>query len=97
MNFGKVIGRVVLTRKDPKLEGLKLLVIQPLDRALEECSSPLIAADSVGAGAGETIFYTTSRDASWPFGGNSPIDASVTGIIDIVTIDKSLKVDEICF
>ncbi|NLL48718.1 MAG: EutN/CcmL family microcompartment protein [Firmicutes bacterium] len=94
MDFGRVIGRVVLTRKDPKLEGLKLLVVQPINEHYEDQGQPLIAVDSVGAGASETVCYTTSRDASWPFGGESPIDACVTGIIDITTIDKTIGVDE---
>lgn len=96
MDFGRVIGRVVLTRKDPKLHSLKLLAIQPIDHDYNDIGAPLVAADSVGAGAGEFVFYTSHRDASWPFGRQSPIDACVTGIIDITTVEKPRKADGLC-
>ena len=96
MHFGTVIGTVVLTKKDPKLDGLKLLAIQPINHDYEKIGRALIAVDAVGAGAGEIIFYTIARDASWPFGGASPIDACVTGIIDITTIEKQEEVDTKC-
>ena len=96
MEFGRVIGRVVLTRKDPKLDNLKLLAVQPVDHDYNDIESPLVAVDSVGAGANEYVFYTTSRAASWPFGGQAPIDACITGIIDITTIDQSKKAESLC-
>jgi ethanolamine utilization protein EutN len=54
MLLGRVIGNVVCTIKHPALDGRKLLIVQPLDRHGEEKGRPLVAIDSVGAGAGET-------------------------------------------
>ena len=56
MEFGRVIGRVVLTRKDPKLDNLKLLAVQPVDHDYNDIESPLVAVDSVGAGAMSMYF-----------------------------------------
>ncbi|MFN2383429.1 MAG: EutN/CcmL family microcompartment protein, partial [Gemmatimonadota bacterium] len=57
MRMGRVVGSVVATQKDPKLKGLKLLVVRNLDLALALESGYVVAADAVGAGAGEVVLY----------------------------------------
>lgn len=85
MDLARVIGRVVCTVKDPSLKGVKLLLVQPLDGDGEALGRPLVALDSVGAGAGEKVFYVTGREASFAFLPDIVIsDASIVGIVDRV-------------
>ncbi len=57
MKIGRVIGSVVATQKVDSLEGIKLLLVQPLDENLKEVGSPLVACDTVQAGYGDVVFY----------------------------------------
>lgn len=83
MLLAKVIGNVVATRKDENLEGIKLLVIQPLGSDGKPAGKPLVALDSVGAGAYENVFYVKGREASFPFlPRETPSDATIVGIVD---------------
>lgn len=83
MLLAKVIGTVVATRKDPGLQGIKLLVIQPLETDRTSAGRPLVAVDSVGAGAAEEVFYVRGREASFPFlPAEVPADAAIIGIVD---------------
>ena len=83
MQLARVIGNVVSTIKDPGLVGLTLLVVQPLSPAREAVGRPLVAADAVGAGAGEEVFFVRGREASLPFLPlRVPTDACITGICD---------------
>lgn len=86
MDLARVVGRVVCTVKNPTLSGTTLLLVQPLDRAGRREGEPLVAVDSVGAGAGELVFYVTGREASFAFLPDRvvPTDASVVGIVDSV-------------
>lgn len=83
MLLARVIGSVVCTRKDEGLVGCPLLVIQPLDAAKQPAGKPLVAADSMGAGPGEDVFYVRGTEASFPFlPARVPSDASIIGIVD---------------
>lgn len=83
MFLAKVIGTVVATRKDPGLQGIKLLVIQPLKTDRTSTGRPLVAVDSVGAGAAEEVFYVRGKEASFPFlPAEVPADAAIIGIVD---------------
>jgi len=83
MQLARVLGSVVATRKDPNLEGIKLLVIQPLASTGKASGRSLIALDSVGAGAGERVFFVRGREASFPFlPVEAPADATIVGIVD---------------
>lgn len=84
MKSGRVIGRIMATCKDPSLEGLKLLLLQNTHWDGTDKSGTLIAVDTVGAGAGEHVFFVESRDASIAAPGNPPVDATIVGIIDDV-------------
>lgn len=84
MRLARVVGNVIATVKDPQLEGLKLLVIQPLSADGSEIGSPIVALDAVGAGAGETVYWSARREACLAFSPQVPSDASVTGIVDTV-------------
>ena len=83
MLLGRVIGTVVASRKDPGLQGLKLLLILPLNSDRSAAGKPLVAVDSIGAGAAEEIFYVRGREASFPFLPSAvPADAAIIGIVD---------------
>lgn len=86
MQLARVIGTVVATVKSPGLEGVKLLVIQPLDRALRPTGGQLVAADAVHmAGPGELVYFVAAREAAQampdPF---VPVDHAIVGIVDAV-------------
>ncbi len=83
MQLAKVIGDVVATRKEPALDGIALLVVQPLDEHGAPDGRSLVAVDSVGAGVGETVFFVRGREASFPFlPAEVPTDACIVGIVD---------------
>ena len=83
MQLARVIGDVVSTMKDRSLHGQKLLVLQPLTPAGTAAGRPLVAVDSAGAGAGETVFFVRGREASFPFlPDRVATDANVVGIVD---------------
>ena len=83
MQLARVIGDVVSTMKDRSLHGRKLLVLQPLTPAGAAAGRPLVAVDSAGAGAGETVFFVRGREASFPFlPALVATDANVVGIVD---------------
>ena len=83
MQVARVIGDVVATRKDPALAALKLLILQPLGPDGEPLGRTLVAADAVGAGVGEIVFFVRGREASFPFHpAEAPVDAGIVGIVD---------------
>jgi microcompartment protein CcmK/EutM len=83
MMLARVIGTVVCTRKEESLTGIKLLLIQPLGAQRQPAGKPLVALDSVGAGASEEVFYVRGREASFPFlPAEPPADAAIVGIVD---------------
>ncbi len=90
MFLGRVIGCVWSTAKNPQLEGLRFLVVQPLTPELKETSKRLICADSSGAGAGELIYWVRGREASFPFLPKEVAsDATVVGIVDEVHVARA--------
>jgi ethanolamine utilization protein EutN len=83
MQVARVIGDVVATRKDDNLGGLKLLILQPLGADRQPAGRTLVAADSVGAGVGEVVFFVRGREASVPVPPvEAPVDAGIVGIVD---------------
>ena len=63
MRLGRIVGKVVASVKDPSLVGHSLLVVQPIDHDRKNAGEPLIAADVVSAGQGETVYYVSAREA----------------------------------
>ena len=83
MQLARVIGDVVITRKDENLSARTLLVLQPIDAAGSPAGRTLVAVDSVGAGVGETVFFVRGKEAGFPFlPAEVPVDAGVVGIVD---------------
>ena len=79
-----VIGNVWATRKDSRVDAVKMLILRPLDYSDESVvNPPIIAADWIGAGVGERVIVVSGSAARCAAGDHSiPVDASVIGIID---------------
>ena len=89
MQIARVIGTVVVTRKDTNLAGLTFLLVQPLTPEREPAGRPLVAVDSVGAGVGEEVFFVRGKEASFAFSPlDAPVDAGIVGIVDHWTVER---------
>src|SRR5512136_1835104 len=84
MLFGRVRGSAVCTLKYPGTEGLKLLVVQPLNKRLEPVGGLQVAADIVHAGIGDLCVMVRSREAAlaMPDVKFVPVDLALVGIVD---------------
>ena len=83
MKMGRVVGAVVASRKDEKLQGLKLLVVRNLDLEMANEAGYVVAADAVGAGAGEVVLYATGSSArQTAITDGRPVDAVIMAIVD---------------
>ena len=83
MQLGRVVGTVVVSMKNDTLDGVKLLLVQPMSSAREPIGRVIVAADSVGAGVGEDVFFVRGKEASFPFYPTEvPADAGIVGIVD---------------
>lgn len=88
MLFGRVKGTAICTIKYQGLEGVKLLVVQPLDRKLQPAGKLQVAADVVRAGVGDLCVMARSREAAlaMPEITFVPVDLAITGIVDDLEI-----------
>jgi len=84
MLFGRVRGSAVCTIKYPGTQGLKLLVVQPLNKKMEPISILQVAADAVQAGPGDLCVMVRAREASLALHDEKfvPIDLALVGIVD---------------
>jgi len=88
MVLGRVIGTLVASRKEPTLDGLKLLVVRACDVDGKATGSVAIAADAVGAGIGEVVLYCAGSSArQTQVTQNRPVDATIMAIVDAIAID----------
>ena len=94
MFIAKVIGNVVSTQKNPKLLGMKLLLVQPhiaKEGKLQISGSSVVAVDSVGAGVGECVLFTQGSSARLtPATNDTPVDAVIVGIVDSVEVEGAV-------
>jgi ethanolamine utilization protein EutN len=88
MLFGRVRGTAVSTLKYVGLEGVKLLVVQPLDSHLRPVGGFAVAADTVRAGAGDLCVMARSREAALALPDIKfvPVDLTITGIVDELNV-----------
>lgn len=83
MKLARVVGTVVATVKDPALEGKKILIVKPMRRDGTPYGQALLALDSVGAGAGEAVYFVRGKEAAFPWDPEPvPTDCSIVGILD---------------
>ncbi|MBU2568383.1 MAG: EutN/CcmL family microcompartment protein [Elusimicrobia bacterium] len=91
MLFARVIGNVVCTRKDDKLVGTKLLMVQPVDLQGASKGNPIVAIDVVGAGEGELVLIvqgSSARQTKRTEG--NPVDCTIFAIVDSVERDGKI-------
>ena len=95
MQIARVVGTVVATQKNRKLEGAKLLLVQPLTLADEPRGVALLAIDSVGAGIGEKVLVVIEGKAAGQALGRkaAAVDAAIVGIIDTVAVEEEIEQD----
>ena len=91
MLLGKVIGTVVASEYYEGLQGVKYLIVQPLDKNRQPKGKPIIACDATAmAGPGELIYYEGGREAAMALPVTFvPVDHSVIGIVDGVDLSES--------
>ena len=88
MQFARVIGTLVATRKAEGLEGVKFLIVQPLDKQRQPAGEPVVAADGTAqAGPGELVFMIAIREAALTLPVTFvPVDHAIVGIVDEVDV-----------
>ena len=83
MLLGRVTGTVVASRKEPLIEGWKLLLVRQLDADNHDAAGYVVAADAVGAGVGEVVLYATGSSArQTEMTRDRPCDAVIMAIVD---------------
>jgi microcompartment protein CcmK/EutM len=89
MLLARVTGTVVSTRKEPKIEGIKFLILEKLDPSTMEGKKDFVVAmDTVGAGPGEVVFYVAGSSARLTaVTEGKPSDASIVAIVDAVDLE----------
>jgi microcompartment protein CcmK/EutM len=89
MILARVVGTVVATRKDPRLEGKKLLVLKPIAPDGKDESGYVVAVDTVSAGVRETVLAVAGSSARMAEGcKDRPVDTAIIGIVDTVSLDE---------
>jgi microcompartment protein CcmK/EutM len=92
MLLAKVVGTVVATRKEASLDGLKLLVVRPVNEDGEESGTHLVAADAVGAGPEEIVLVAAGSSARQTLATDKrPVDAVVMAIVDSWSLGGATK------
>ena len=92
MQIARVVGTVVATQKNRKLEGAKLLLVQPITPDGEPRVGTFLTIDSVGAGVGETVLVVIEGKAAGDALGRkaAAVDAAIIGIVDSVEVRNDL-------
>ncbi len=90
MLLGRVKGTAVCTVKYPGTEGLKLLVVQPVNKRLEPVGALQVAADVVQAGVGDLCVMVRSREAAlaMPQIKFVPVDLALVGVVDELSVHR---------
>lgn len=96
MYAAKIIGTCVCTRKEERMNGLKLQVVQPVHLVtLKEDGKPVVAIDAVGAGEGEIVLVVGGSSArQTAVTTNMPVDATIMGIVDLIAIQGKKVFDK---
>jgi microcompartment protein CcmK/EutM len=88
MILARVVGTVVATRKDPRLEGKKLLILKPVTPDGKDDAGYVVSVDTVGAGFRERVISVAGSSARMAEGcKDSPVDNAIIGIVDDVSMD----------
>ena len=88
MILGKIVGTVVATQKDEKLEGMKFYVVKELDLFMQFTGKSVVAVDTVGAGIDEIVLYASGSSARQTLlTDGKPVDAAIMAIVDALTVE----------
>jgi ethanolamine utilization protein EutN len=89
MTLGRVVGKVWATEIDPRFTGQRLLYVQPVTPELTDVGKPLVVTDSMGAGAGELVYWVRGKEASIPFAPvEVPTDSTIIAIVDEMHVKR---------
>jgi ethanolamine utilization protein EutN len=92
MILARVVGTIVATRKDPRLDGAKLLICKPVSPEGKDEAGYVIAVDTVSAGFRETVILVSGSSARMAEGcRDKPVDTAIVGIVDSLSIDEGSK------
>ncbi len=92
MLLGKVVGTLVASRKDEKLEGFKFLVVKRLNVENQETGDYVVAADAVQAGMGDVVMYATGSSArQTTITDKRPCDAVIMAVVDTWEVHGQVK------
>jgi ethanolamine utilization protein EutN len=87
MIIARIIGTVVASQKDARLEGKKLLIVRPVNLDGTDTSGYVVAVDTVGAGFHERVLVVAGSSARLAQNmKDAPVDAAIVGVIDTVDI-----------
>lgn len=87
MLLGKIIGTVVASKKEPELEGLRMLLVRELDPDMKATGKTIVAVDAVNAGVGEVILFAAGSSArQTAMTNNRPVDHVIMAVVDMVEI-----------
>ena len=88
MILARVVGSVVATRKDPRLEGKTLLILKPISPDGKDEPGYVISVDTVSAGFRETVLAVSGSSARMAEGcKDTPVDSTIVGIVDTISMD----------
>jgi microcompartment protein CcmK/EutM len=88
MILARVVGNVVATRKDPRLEGFKLLIVKPVSPEGKDEAGYVVAVDTVSAGIRDRVITVSGSSARMADGcKDRPVDTAIVGIVDEVHLD----------
>ena len=89
MYLARVVGPLWATIKVPALIGQRILIVQPVTPQLEPKGKQVLCTDALGVGAGELVYFTKGKEASFPFLPTEvPTDMTIVGIVDQVTFGE---------
>ena len=89
MYLARVVGSLWATVKDSNLTGQRLIIVQPVTPQLEPKGNQVVCTDAMGVGAGELVYFTKGKEASFPFlPVEVPTDMTIVGIVDQVTFGE---------
>jgi microcompartment protein CcmK/EutM len=92
MLIGKVVGTVVSTRKEPELQGLRLLLVRELDTAFQATGKIVVAVDAVQAGDGEVVLFAAGSSArQTAVTKDRPVDHVIMAIVDEVSVGGEVQ------
>lgn len=92
MQLARVVGSVVATRKEESMQGIKLLVVRPLDEEGRESGNAIVSADAVGAGPGEIVLIAAGSSARQTLATDKkPVDSVILAIVDSWYVGEKAK------